>query len=127
MWRLLGDSGLELHIHRLMMGAAAGAVEELIVVTVTSAAFWTALAATIKAFIARYAKHKVVVIKEDGTRVEINGYSQAEVEVLLRALVNPDAISLDSGGSIEANKPLKLTKKRKAGDSKSADDRTAEE
>ena len=68
---------------------------EIISLTVTNAAFWTALAATIRTLITRH-RGKKIVLREGTESVEITGYSPAELETLLQTMNKPRPINLEA-------------------------------
>lgn len=80
---------------------------EVICFTVSNAAFWTALAATIKAFIARNRDKKVVIKKSPYmlSGVEITGYSEAEIKVLLQAIADANKHVYEDRSNSDSSQP----------------------
>jgi hypothetical protein len=74
--------------------------------TVLNAAFWTALATTIRTFITRHRYKKVVIsYSPHGARerVEVTGYSLAELETLLRSIAAAEEREHDASSNTDSS------------------------
>jgi hypothetical protein len=92
--QLAADAGLNPELEIGATGDTLGHSWEIIVFTVTNAAFWPALATVIRTFITRH-RGKKIVLKQGSDSIEITGYSPSEIESIMHIISEPNSMSLD--------------------------------